>query len=195
MSKGRVDPQKIIECTHKKCFPENHPTCNQCKKEIKNRWDCKSGTGQMCHQCPEDICEDCCKKVPKMEWETFHNKYIEKFAPVCDGCGETCIESEGFVEKVKGKIIAFCSHSCWEEHNSPGEWNCAIHPPVELLNADECAFTGTLTLHFTVKNPKHMTPEAAQEFVANALRKSVPKLKGGIFFTDVVLNDDWKTAR
>lgn len=66
-----------------------------------------------------------------MNWETFHNKFIEATNPDCHSCKDSCYKGEGFVARIKGKPVAFCSHACleeWEEEgNKTDEWGCWTH--------------------------------------------------------------------
>jgi len=125
------------KCTHRKCHPKTHPKCSQCQQELRNRHDCLSGREYLCRQCPGSVCEKCCKKVPKMEWETFYNRLIKIQKPKCAGCKSKVYQSEGFMVKTGGKLVWFCSHSCREENPADEDetWGCwAMHPPEEMLS-------------------------------------------------------------
>lgn len=128
------------ECQHKKCIPSTHETCGQCCQELRTRWDCVSGGDFRCHQCEGITCKKCCDLVPKVAWEEFHNQWIKKYKPKCHRCKSPCFVSEGFVSKVDGQMVCFCSHACLDEWHEEGkqednDWNIwSMHPPQPMVD-------------------------------------------------------------
>jgi len=72
-----------------------------------------------------------------MDWETFHNSFIEATSPVCHSCGDDCYRGEGFVARINNKPVVFCSHCCLEDWESDGnetdEWGCWTHKATNEL--------------------------------------------------------------
>ena len=131
------------ECVYQSCVPATHPTCSKCNLELRTRRDCLSGKEFRCSQCSGVVCKKCCDADPRMDWETFHKKWMKKYKPACHSCEDRCFPGEGFVEKVAGQMVCFCSHSCleeWEEsddeHKTDEDWGCwKIHVPSTMIDA------------------------------------------------------------
>lgn len=127
----------MSECKHNHGFPITHDKCDACGSELRLRWDCNSGV-YACHSCPGSRCEKCCVGDKRLDGEQFHNAYIRKFKPKCHACGGRCYVSEGFVKKVEGRMVAFCSYCCFEEWDGETEdvWDAAFgrHIPSWMID-------------------------------------------------------------